>query len=47
LTIDKIKFVRTKEATNLSQLDIINSIGMKINKNLKKETILIREHLIK
>ena len=47
LTIDKIKFVRTKEVTNLSQLDIINFIGKKINKNLKKETILIREHLTK
>ena len=44
LTLDKIQFQRTKEITDLSQLDIINRMGNKINKDLKAGSILFRTH---
>jgi len=44
LTLDKIQFQRTKEITDLSQLDIINRIGNKINEDLKAGSVLFRTH---
>jgi sialic acid synthase SpsE len=45
LTVDKIQFQRTKETTDLSQLDVIKSFGCKIVSNLKAGTILYSKHL--
>lgn len=44
LKIDLIKFTRTKDTSDMSQLDILNFIGKKIIKSIKKGTILKREH---
>ena len=46
LTLEMIKFIRTKEVSNMSQTDVIKSIGKKINKNLENGTILMNEYLI-
>ena len=46
LTMDVIKFIRTKEVSDMSQLDVINSIGKKISKNLKKGSVLMNNHFI-
>ena len=47
LTLDKIKFIRTKEISDMSQLDIIKSIGKKLKTDLKKGTVLMSRHFIK
>ena len=44
LTLDKIQFQRTKETTDISQLDVIKKVGKKINKDLKAGTILFSKH---
>jgi len=41
-----IKFVRTKEISDMSQVDVVKSIGKKINKNLENGTILMNKYLI-
>ena len=46
LTLDIIRFTRTKEVSDMSQLDVINSIGKKISKNLKKGSVLMNNHFI-
>ena len=40
-TLNKIKFLRTKEISDMSQLDVINSVGKKILKDLKNGTVLM------
>lgn len=44
LTQKKIKFIRTKEISDMSQLEVIKSIGKKIIKDLKEGTVLKRKH---
>ena len=46
LTLEMIKFIRTKEISDMSQVDIVKSIGKKINKNLENGTILMNKYLI-
>ena len=46
LTLNVIKFIRTKEVSDMSQLDVIKSIGKKIVKNLKKGSVLMNKHFI-
>jgi len=41
-----IKFVRTKEISDMSQVDVIKSIGKKINNNLENGAILMNKYLI-
>ena len=47
ITLDQIKFRRTKEISDMSQLDVINSLGKKIAMDLKKGTVLITKHFVK
>lgn len=44
LKLDMIKFLRTKEISDMSQLDVIKSIGKKIIKDVKKGTILMNRY---
>ncbi len=46
LTLEMIKFLRTKEISDMSQVDVVKSIGKKINKNLENGTILMNKYLI-
>ena len=46
LTLDMIKFTRTKEVSDMSQVDVVRSIGKKINKNLENGTLLMNNYLI-
>jgi N,N'-diacetyllegionaminate synthase len=46
LKLNMIKFIRTKEISDMSQLDVLKSIGKKIGKNLKKGSILMNNHFI-
>ena len=46
LTLEIIKFVRTKEISDMSQIDVVNSIGKKINQNLENGAILMNRYLI-
>jgi N,N'-diacetyllegionaminate synthase len=43
-TLNKIKFIRTKEISDMSQLDVINSVGKKILKDLKNGTVLMSNY---
>ena len=43
-TLDEVKFKRTKEISDMSQLDVINSVGKKILNDIKKGTVLMRNH---
>jgi len=45
LSMDKIRFLRTGETTDFSQLDAIKSVGCEINKDLRAGSILFRNHL--
>jgi N,N'-diacetyllegionaminate synthase len=45
-SLDMIKFIRTNEISNMSQVDVVKSVGKKINQNLKNGTTLMNEHLI-
>mgnify|MGYP001298160366 CR=1 FL=1 len=47
LKLNMIRFMRTKEISDMSQLDIINSIDKTINSDLKKGTVLCAKHFIK
>jgi N,N'-diacetyllegionaminate synthase len=47
LRLKDIKFIRTKEISDMSQLDVINSIGKKISNNLKKGSILMSKYFIR
>lgn len=47
ITLDQIKFRRTKEISDMSQLDVLKSIGKKIEMDLKKGTLLMTKHFIK
>lgn len=47
ITLDQIKFRRTKEISDMSQLDVINSIGKKVEMDLKKDTVLMTKHFVK
>jgi len=46
LTLGMIKFIRTKEVSDMSQVDVVKSIGKKINKNLENGAILMNKYLI-
>jgi len=46
LTLEMIKFIRTKEISDMSQVDVVKSIGKKINKNLENGAILMNKYLI-
>ena len=46
LTLEMIKFIRTKEISDMSQVDVVKSIGKKINKNIENGTILMSKYLI-
>ena len=46
LSMDMIKFLRTKEVSDMSQLDVSKSIGKKIIKEVKKGTLLINKYFI-
>jgi len=46
LTLGMIKFIRTKEVSDMSQMDVIKSIGKKINKNIKNGVVLKNKYLI-
>ena len=45
LSEEMIKFLRTKEVSDMSQLDILNSIGKKLIKDVKKGTLLMNKYL--
>ena len=45
LTLEMIKFIRTKGVSDMSQVDVIKSIGKKINKNLENGSILMNKYL--
>ena len=47
LRLKDIKFVRTKEISDMSQLDVISSIGKKISRNLKKGSILMSKYFFR
>jgi N,N'-diacetyllegionaminate synthase len=47
LTLDKIQFQRTKETTDLSQLEVIKRFGHHIVKDLNAGTVLFSKHLQK
>lgn len=47
LKLTDFKFLRTKTISDMSQLDVINSIGEKISCNLKKGTVLMSKYFIK
>lgn len=44
-TFDHFQFQRTGETTDLSQLDVIDSVGCEINEDLKAGSLLYRRHL--
>lgn len=44
LTLDKIKFIRTKETSDMSQLDVIKSTGKKFVSDLKKGSVLMNKY---
>ena len=44
LTLDKIKFQRTNDLSDLSQIDVLNRVGCKVIKNLKSDSILKKSH---
>ena len=46
LKLDMIKFIRTKEISDISQVGVVKSIGKRINKNLENGTILMNKYLI-
>ena len=46
LKLSHIKFLRTKGISDMSQLDVINSIGKKISHDLKKGTLLMNKFFI-
>jgi len=45
LKLINIKFIRTKEISDMSQLDVIQSFGKKITRDLKAGTVLKTKHL--
>ncbi len=45
LSEDMIKFLRTKEISDMSQLDVQKSIGKKLIQNVKKGTLLMNKYL--
>ena len=47
LKLDDIKFIRTGEISDMSQLDIIKLIGNRINDDLEKDTVLKFDHFNK
>ena len=46
LKLSDIKFTRTKEVSDMSQMDIINSIDKTISRDLKKGTVLTSKHFL-
>jgi len=46
LNLDMIKFLRTKEVSDMSQLDVINSIGKKISEDVQEGTMLMNKYFI-
>jgi len=46
LKLNMIKFIRTKEISDISQVGVVKSIGKRINKNLENGTILMNKYLI-
>jgi len=46
LSLDMIKFVRTKNISDMSQVDVIQSIGKKINRNAFTGDVLMSEFLL-
>ena len=45
LKLINIKFIRTKEISDMSQIDVIQSFGKKITRDLKAGTVLKTKHL--
>ena len=45
LTLEMIKFIRTKSVSDMSQIDVVKSIGKKINKNLENGSVLLNKYL--
>jgi N,N'-diacetyllegionaminate synthase len=46
LKLDYIKFIRTNEVSDMSQIDILNSIGKKIKHDIKNGTVLKSKYFI-
>jgi len=46
LSMNMIKFLRTKDVSDMSQLDVNKYIGKKVIKNLKKGTLLMNEFFV-
>ena len=44
MKLNDIKFIRTKKISDMSQIDVINSIGKKISNELKEGTVLLSKH---
>ena len=45
LIIDNIQFKRTKEVTDLSQLNVLESLGSEFTNNLQAGSLLLSKHL--
>ena len=46
LKLRDIRFIRTKEISDMTQLDVLNSIGKKINIGLKRGSVLMSKYFI-
>ena len=46
LKLSDIKFIRTKEISDMTQLDVLNSIGKKIKTDLKRGSVLMSKYFI-
>ena len=46
LNLSDIKFIRTKEISDMTQLDVLNSIGKKIKIDLKRGSVLMSKYFI-
>ena len=44
LNFNNIKFIRTNQISDMSQIDVLNAIGKKIITNLQKGTVLMRKY---
>jgi len=47
LKLSDIKFIRTKETSDITQLDVLNSIGKKMKIDLKSGSVLMSKHFIR
>jgi enamine deaminase RidA (YjgF/YER057c/UK114 family) len=44
--IDMIDFKRTEQVTDLSQVNVANSVGKRLSMNVNKDHVLKKEHLL-